>query len=405
LIRLWYLKGIEPEDMAERMGHLGFNDTDTDLIMKGALQLLPPEVLAVLFHRKEITLDEATVGLEKLGFNRERSAQLIETWAAIPGPADILHFYAKEAFEQDIISKYGYDDEFPTEGVQYLEAHGLSREWAEKYWYAHWDTPSIQQGFEMLHRGVIGPAELNDLFKTIEIPPYWRDKLTKIAHKLYTRVDARRMAKDNILQPPAVLENYRGLGYDEEHAQNLTDWTFRENLSGERELTRSQIERALRDGFIEPPDAYQLFVDIGYSEFLAGQFIDYIAFDEEQAQDDERKDIVAEMYIGGKITRDDAQQELNTLGFPAVKVTNLLDRWTLKKEAAQKLPSKSDLDKFIKAGVLSISGYDHYMGLIGYEQDVIDLFINYLSKTNARVAGYVEEGIYTTFGAEPQEPE
>ena len=79
---------------------------------------------------------------------------------------------AKEAFEPDIYTTLGLDEEFPSEQVKWLEDQGISEEWARKYWIAHWDQPSIGQGFEMLHRGVIGPATLDMLFRAIEIPSF-----------------------------------------------------------------------------------------------------------------------------------------------------------------------------------------------------------------------------------------
>ncbi|GAG82311.1 unnamed protein product [marine sediment metagenome] len=87
-----------------------------------------------------------------------------------------------------MIEHYGYADEFPEDQVKWLKMQGLSKEWALKFWYAHWDTPSIQHGFEMFHRQhpddptkkIIDRKELDDLFRTIEIPPFWREKLTQV---------------------------------------------------------------------------------------------------------------------------------------------------------------------------------------------------------------------------------
>ncbi|GAH79863.1 unnamed protein product, partial [marine sediment metagenome] len=70
---------------------------------------------------------------------------------------------------------------------------GLSKEWSERYWAAHWNLPSPQQGFEMLHRGVINVSELNMLLRALDVMPFWRDKLTAIAFRRLTRVDIRRM--------------------------------------------------------------------------------------------------------------------------------------------------------------------------------------------------------------------
>ncbi|GAI28470.1 unnamed protein product, partial [marine sediment metagenome] len=56
-------------------------------------------------------------------------------------------------------------DEYPPEYEEAAKKAGLPPEQAENYWASHWVLPSILQGYEMLHRNVIGSEELGDLFK------------------------------------------------------------------------------------------------------------------------------------------------------------------------------------------------------------------------------------------------
>ena len=144
-----------------------------------------------LYLREVITKEGMEKRMLELGYNKERTAEIIQGWPVIPGVGDLLHLVAKEAFEPDIIKHYGYDEEYPDEQTKWLKMQGLSEDWIRKFWYAHWETPSIGQGFEMLHRGFIDEKELDDLFRTVEIPPFWRDKLRGIAFNPFTRVDVR----------------------------------------------------------------------------------------------------------------------------------------------------------------------------------------------------------------------
>ncbi|GAH81991.1 unnamed protein product, partial [marine sediment metagenome] len=147
-----------------------------------------------------------------------------------------------------------------------LKMQGISEYWAQKYWYAHWDTPSITQGFEMLHRGFIDRKELDDLFRTVEIPPFWRDKLTAIAFNPFTRVDVRRMHKAGVLTDDELVTAYMDVGYNADKAAKMTEFTILYNGEGNTSLTRSQILNGFTEYIITREDTAE----------LSGLYEDYI---------------------------------------------------------------------------------------------------------------------------------
>ncbi|GAG78096.1 unnamed protein product, partial [marine sediment metagenome] len=87
--------------------------------------------------------------------------------------------------------------------------------------------PSPQQGFDMLHRGVISDDELNMLLRALDVMPFWRDKLTQIAFRPLTRVDVRRMYKQGVLTETEVYESYLIAGYNEQNAERMAEFTVR----------------------------------------------------------------------------------------------------------------------------------------------------------------------------------
>ncbi|GAH48545.1 unnamed protein product, partial [marine sediment metagenome] len=165
--------GRTTENRVELKKH-GFDETQIDNLFLAAYRTLDEGTLRILYLRGEIDESRLYERMRELGYTDIRTGEMAKTWKTIPGPADLLHMVAKEAFEPDMYTLLGLDQGFPTEQMPSMEAHGLSRYWAEKYWIAHWDQPSIGQGFEMLHRDVIGLPELDLLFRAVEIPPYWR---------------------------------------------------------------------------------------------------------------------------------------------------------------------------------------------------------------------------------------
>ena len=238
----------------------------------------------------------------------------------------------------------------------------------------------------MLHRDDIGPKELDDLFKTVETPPYWREKLTQIAYSPFTRVDVRRMARAGELEPEEVFQAYKDIGYDDEKAQKLLDWTVAENVSASRELTRSQIERYYRAGLAKPGEAEGMLVALGYDKSEADFITALIDFDNEAKEVEEDIGLIGERYVFGSLERGMASVELNQLGLPAAKVNRLLDRWNLKRLADAALPSKSDLDKWIKAGVIGVAAYSKALETLRYSASDIRNYVEHLRLTSSRVA-------------------
>ncbi|GAI67682.1 unnamed protein product, partial [marine sediment metagenome] len=244
----------------------GISDEDIDLAFLASYRLYTEMDIRTLWLRGVLNDDQMFMRMRELGYTDTRIKEIIQGWPIIPGPTDLFHMVAKEAFEPDAISLMGLADEFPEDQVEHLEKQGVSREWALRYWYAHWDQPSIGMGYEMLHRGVIDLDTLDMLYRTIEIPPFWREKLTKIAYSPYTRVDVRRMHDLGILTDEQLMKSYMDLGYDEEHATNMMKFTIAYNRSHDKELTKSQIISGYNDKLLTREDASELIISLEYTE-------------------------------------------------------------------------------------------------------------------------------------------
>jgi len=186
--------------------------------------------------------------LAKRGYLPDDIEIMLKLVHIIPSPQDLITMAVREAFDPALISKFGYDKEIPGEAKEWAKKQGLDPEWFDKYWYQHWILPSATMGFEMVHRlrpdVTNNPFTENDLallLKALDYPVYWRDKLTKISYSPYTRVDVRRMFKLGILTVDQLVGAYKDLGYDQEHAKNMADFTIRyETESGASKLDQYQ---------------------------------------------------------------------------------------------------------------------------------------------------------------------
>lgn len=175
-------------------------------------------------------LDEADVdrALAQSNLKPEWFEAFKERRYFIPTVADLVRFAVREVFTPAIRAQYGLDDEFPSDFEREGLKRGLSPEWARAYWAAHWELPSIEQGYRMLHRSVIDAGELDVLLRTKDVMPYWRERLTEIAYLVPGRVDLRRMFRADVIDEAAVERGYLDLGYAPDAARTLTDFAVDE---------------------------------------------------------------------------------------------------------------------------------------------------------------------------------
>lgn len=229
--------------------------------------------------RKDPNLSNLDRELRKLGVHPNYFPLLKELAYQIPPVADIITMAVREAFTPDIAARFGQYEGLPTQFVEFVGKKGISREWAERYWAAHWNLPSPQQGFEMLQRGVISHDELALLLRALDIMPFWRDKLVQISYNPLTRVDIRRMYALGVLNENEIHKAYQDIGYNTENAARLTKFTVKltEQAKARAEATKEKVETAkaplwttaqtlsfVKKGLITTKRAEQELIRLGY---------------------------------------------------------------------------------------------------------------------------------------------
>lgn len=372
---------IDPGRSSENrqsMKELGYNNTQIDNMILSHYRLYDENMIRTCYLRGIIDKERMYERMRELGYTDTRTSEIIQTWELLPSPQDLFLMVAHEAFEPDMYTKLGLDQEFPTEQVKWLKEQGISENWAEKYWIAHWAQPSIGQGFEMLHRGVIDLDTLDLLFRAVEIPNFWRDKLTQIAYTPLARVDVRRMHDLGVIDDEKLIKSYLDLGYSPENAVNMANFTIKYNAESRASLTRSTILTSYSEGLLSRTDTINLLKEQDYTDEVAEYYVSLEDFNKAKEVQDLTIKNLEEKYKLGINDQTYTRDSLTKMGLLADKIDALLESWDIELYKYQRLPSKSDLDNFLVYGIIDENEYYEIMQQHGFSWRHISFYLQQL---------------------------
>jgi len=413
LLSVYFREIINQEVLNSYMKQHGFSESDTSLIIQANRPLLTKETIAEAWRRGVLSTDKAISILKQYGYTEEDAQTILHTETAkihleaarelylrkliseeehdkllaqlgytdtqikylknlyyvLPTVTDLIRMAVREVFTPEIAERFGLYSDFPEEFAEHAELLGLSREWALRYWAAHWELPSIGQGYEMLHRGIIDEEDLKTLLRAHDVMPFWRDKLIKLSYAPFTRVDVRRMYREGVIDEKDVFRTYKDLGYDDWHAEKLTEWTIKEALSEDRKLTRGLIEGLYKRGIFTEKDARDALIQIGYREEIADIIIAKAKYDKEKEFKDRVSRAVRTQYLKGLINENEAIEKLSKINMPSTEIEMLIYEWRLEKEARVEVLSAGELKELARKRVIDRDTFIDKMKKLGYSRN------------------------------------
>jgi len=390
--KIYDLSYILPNSMLMIQGGLIQGDSDENIlenISKGdihpdyaqtyldAVLTKPASIdLVTYWLRKDPTLSTLEQELKKIGIHPNYTDVYKTLAYQIPPVADIITMAVREAFTPTIAAKFGQYDDFPPDLEKYAGQKGLSKEWAERYWAAHWALPSPQQGFEMLHRGVIDRTELDMLLRAQDVMPFWRDKLTAIAYRPLTRVDVRRMYKQGVLTEQEVFESYQDQGYDDENAERMAEFTVRQTLASLSKFSSSDIVKAFTNRMIDRSDAMSMLRDIDIRPEDASYIISTAEYKRLWAFTDDQIAGIRNLYKKRIYDENQTRDRLAKLNLPAEQIDVLMQQWFYDKvEELDATWSTAQTLKFLKRKLITVDRAKKELYLNGYTQERVDIYL------------------------------
>lgn len=330
---------------------------------------------------------KATQKIQSHGFTSEDAGHIIDLFYYLPTPGEVMRWAAREVFEPELRKKYRIDEDLPPEFLDWAGKVGITGEVAKNYWAAHWELPSFMNIVEMWHRGVIEEKDVDDFFVELDMVPYWREQLKKIAFMPFTRVDVRRMYRIGVLSPAEVVRAYMDIGYTKENAEKLLEFTEKyypiEDDSDDadiRQLTKAEILKGYHELVLDQDTAMAGLMSIDYSEDIAGYLItlEDVKLASEYVTDAIK--YISAAFKAGRLSVTELVGKLGELNLSGVEIDYYRDK--LIKEETEKIarPSLSDFKRWLKLEIITQAVFRNELAIAGYTTEHVN---NYIAEIKA----------------------
>jgi len=394
IIRLRLLGKITDEEYKRLLRYEGYSGDRAERFLEAAKNYLTAgEIVASYYREKgpgkpsDSDLQAIAQELKSRGFAPEDAKRYALLAHPYPSPTDVIQWAVREAFHPDLVDRWGLDDHYPPELTPWGRAVGWTEEILKYFWRAHWRWPSPTQAQEFVWRTNVkwwpGPkfseGDYQDMLRLADYVPGTIPMFMSTLYRPFTRVDVRRMHKLGILSDEDLVDAYKELGFDDWHAQRMAEFTIQYNLKTaedpDRDLTRAVVEKAYRTGVIDASQFEEFLKTMGYSEEDA-RFLRQVN-DQDMALDRvwDWVSLLRTQVSSGLISVDEARRKLTDLGLQPVWVDHYINLFSAYKEQPTKLPSKTDVKKWVSYEIIGPEEAKDYLRRLGYSETEIQHYM------------------------------
>jgi len=182
------------------------------------------------------------------------------------------------------------------------------------------------------------------------------------------------MYQVGVLDFDGVVQSFKDQGYDYDKATNLAMFTVLNTETDTKKLSREDALTGYSDGDLTQVEARDLLVDIGYRESYANYLINHEDVVKQKKERDERIVYLKSRYIGLLDSKEESRAQLLKAGVTVTRSSELLASWDTQLAVSAKIPSKTDLDKFLRAKVIGDNEYNTEMRRLGYSNRYISWY-------------------------------
>lgn len=268
------------------------------------------------------------------GYENFDPALLFDAFRQYPGVPDLIRFAVREVYTPEIRTRFELDGDLPNEYLIESRKAGLNLDDAKRYWAAHWNLPSITQGFEMFQRRIIDENDLKLLLRSQDVMPFWRDRLIQLSYRVKRLVDIDRFYEqrvipridpDNLTPDTPLIKEFMFRGYSFPDARDRAIWVDRTRPDPGTEAVIKAATRNYEKGFIDDEEYESILDELilpkSTKEFLltAGKV------NREQKRLETTIKRLKPLLLDGIITEERFITELQAFNLSSLSIRNLIE--------------------------------------------------------------------------------
>lgn len=393
-------------------------------VWKSSLAVPAPGELLTLLNRGAIDNDLFSRWLQRNGMYEPRARAAFESLRyQLPGPSDLVMFALREAWDPQVVQRFGYDLEYPAELTYWMAQNGFAGDartpaqiaagvppvsWPQFFWRVHWQPLAAGQLYEMFQRlrpgriarlgpefANVRPFTLNDVrtgLKVLDYPVPFRDQLTAIAFRQPRLIDLTKMVDLGVVDLPELIELHRDLGYDPTTAAVRASFVWRDRARQRTKTLRGNARAGLMEAYrigaiTRRQTAIQLYILTFAGLPLGEQFAQLPpAFQATTAEsepaivaalaDEDRKVEVAHIkqvlatvqkrFLTGLYSPADVTATLRAAGMADVRIGQYLARWQVQLAGPRMFASTAQIVRWLKQGLIPLDVARQYLSNLGW---------------------------------------
>ncbi|GAH32948.1 unnamed protein product, partial [marine sediment metagenome] len=166
----------------------------------------------------------------------------------------------------------------------------------------------------------------------------------------------------------------KDIGYNDEKAGNMLAWAKIQKRGPEKDLTRAMILQAYNYGLIDQTKALEYIGGMGYDDEESKLILDLEDSRAEQQVKIEEVKVLNYKFSKDVISIAEYDTAMGALGLPKTKIASERVKARQMFDKRIKLPTKADIEDWLKKGIIKLPEYKVRLSSIGYQEADIELF-------------------------------
>lgn len=377
-----YFRGIVQEDdlRANLLQH-GFVPQDQDALILQAHRLVDVQTGVTAWLRQLISSDQLTDILKQNRFTDNEISLFYSTALRPENAAELIErknktglWTSRLILDQTLLTA-------PQDVIQAAQIDALSPQVATDMWMNQLNVPQLEYWISLYFRGVRTLTELHSVMDYYHVPQEWRDDMIQANRALIPFRTIPTMLADGLISESYAQTMLAAHGFDLQAVNALLAYAkvakktaSPVNVSDLKSISVAQAKTAWDDGALTEDQYSQVLAAHGFDQNAIDLTIKVQAMEQQIKERQQTGTDIVNETLAGFITVDQAKQQLNSNSFTLAEQAKYLKQIARVKAANAKLPSRTDLKDFWKAGIIQAADYVAGMISLGYTAQVVQWF-------------------------------